>query len=150
MHKTHFWTKSILRNYFSSGNLVEISTTEGAEAYICATRKWLRRRGFTHFSRRLPHSKMSVYGRWMPISELPEGLFHAAFGVPRDRITSTESQGSVPCDSTQGDCFWTDCEIGFGGGQNSQAKNPGVASKKIEIALLTAARRFWYYSWCSA
>jgi hypothetical protein len=35
----------------------------------------------------IAHPKTSVYGRWTHASELPEGLFRAAFGVPRMRVS---------------------------------------------------------------
>ena len=42
---------------------------------------------FHAFQPMIAHPKTSVYGRWTHASELPEGLLHAAFCVPRMRVS---------------------------------------------------------------
>ena len=42
---------------------------------------------FHAFQPMIAHPKTSVYGRWTYASELPEGILHAAFCVPRMRAS---------------------------------------------------------------
>ena len=55
-------------------------------ASLCGTER-AEKDGFHAFQPQIAPFKISVYGRWAYASELPEGLFRAAFSAPRTRAS---------------------------------------------------------------
>ena len=63
---------------------MEIQTTESAETHLCAAQKGLRKKGYTQFSRKSPHSKYQYMegGRWSARCPKVSFVLHS---VPRER-----------------------------------------------------------------
>ena len=55
-------------------------------APLCGTDR-AEEKGFHTVQPQIAPFKISVHERWTHVSEMPEGLFHAAFGAPRMRVS---------------------------------------------------------------